>query len=147
MMRKIILGTIIALLFAACANGQNKNKKETEMKTIEINKEQFLQKVVNYEVNSTEWKYLGDKPAIIDFYASWCGPCKMLGPVIDQLAEELEGKIPVGKIDVDECREVAMEYGVMSIPTVIYFKNGLEVKRFVGVQTKEKLLEAAKELE
>lgn len=86
-------------------------------------------------------------PAIVDFWATWCGPCKMIAPVIDQVAEELEGKIVVGKVDVDQCRETAMEYGVMSIPTVIYFKNGLEVKRFVGVQTKDKLLEAAKELE
>ena len=92
-------------------------------------------------------KTISESPAIVDFWATWCGPCKMLGPVIDQLAEELEGKKQKRKIDVDECREVAMEYGVMSIPTVIYFKNGLEVKRFVGVQTKEKLLEAAKELE
>ena len=86
-------------------------------------------------------------PAIVDFWATWCGPCKMIAPVIDQVAEELEGKIVVGKVDVDQCRETAMEYGVMSIPTVIYFKNGLEVKRFVGVQTKDKLIEAAKELE
>ena len=99
--------------------------------------------------NASEFKTMlaAKKTFLADFYATWCGPCKMLGPVIEQLADELEGKIPVGKLDVDECREVAMEYGVMSIPTVIYFKNGLEVKRFVGVQTKEKLLEAAKELE
>ena len=86
-------------------------------------------------------------PAIVDFWATWCGPCKMLAPTIDQLAEDLEGKIVVGKVDVDQCRELAGEYGVMSIPTVIYFKNGKEVKRFVGVQTKDKLLEAASELE
>lgn len=86
-------------------------------------------------------------PAIVDFWATWCGPCKMLGPVIDQISDELEGKITVGKLDVDQCREIAMEYGVMSIPTVIYFKNGVEVKRFVGVQSKDKLIEAAKELE
>lgn len=86
-------------------------------------------------------------PAIVDFWATWCGPCKMIAPIIDQVAEELEGKIAVGKIDVDQCRETASEYGVMSIPTVIYFKNGVEVKRFVGVQTRDKLLEAAKELE
>ena len=92
-------------------------------------------------------KTISEGPAIVDFWAVWCGPCKMLGPVIDQLAEELEEKIPVGKIDVDECREIAMEYGVMSIPTVIYFKNGAEIKRFTGVQTKAKLLEEAKELE
>ena len=69
-------------------------------------------------------KTISESPAIVDFWATWCGPCKMLGPVIEQLAEELEGKIPVGKLDVDECREVAMEYGVMSIPTIIFFKNG-----------------------
>ena len=97
--------------------------------------------------NFTKEVLESDVPVLVDFWATWCGPCKMLGPVIEQLADELDGKIPVGKIDVDECREVAMEYGVMSIPTVIYFKNGLEVKRFVGVQTKDKLLEAAKELE
>ncbi len=84
---------------------------------------------------------------IVDFWATWCGPCKMIAPAIDQLADDLYGKITVGKIDVDECREIAMEYGVMSIPTVIYFKNGLEIKRFTGVQTKAKLLEEAKELE
>ena len=84
---------------------------------------------------------------IVDFLATWCGPCKMIAPAIDQLADDLYGKITVGKIDVDECREIAMEYGVMSIPTVIYFKNGLETKRFTGVQTKAKLLEEAKELE
>ena len=86
-------------------------------------------------------------PAIVDFWATWCGPCKMLAPTVDQLADELEGRIPVGKVDVDECRELAVKYGVMSIPTVIYFKDGEEVKRFVGVQTKDKLLEAAAEIE
>ena len=90
---------------------------------------------------------LSEGALIVDFWATWCGPCKMIAPVVDQVADELYGKITVGKIDVDECREIAMEYGVMSIPTVIYFKNGVEVKRFVGVQSKEKLLEAAKELE
>ena len=80
---------------------------------------------------------------IIDFWATWCGPCKMLAPVIEELGDELEGKVTVGKVDVDECRSIAMKYGVMSIPTVIYFKDGEEVTRFVGVQPKEKLIEAA----
>ena len=85
-------------------------------------------------------------PVIADFWATWCGPCKMIAPIIDQVAEELEGKITVGKIDVDENRSLASEYGVMSIPTVIYFKNGIEVKRFTGVQTKDKLIAEASEL-
>ncbi|MBR5310153.1 MAG: thioredoxin [Oscillospiraceae bacterium] len=90
---------------------------------------------------------IANGPVIADFWAIWCGPCKMLGPVIDQIAEDLEDKITVGKIDVDQCRELAVEYGVMSIPTVIFFKNGVEIKRFVGVQTRDKLLDAAKEIE
>lgn len=90
---------------------------------------------------------LSEGALIVDFWATWCGPCKMIAPVVDQVADELYGKITVGKIDVDECRSTAMEYGVMSIPTVVFFKNGVEVKRLVGVQTKDKLLEAAKELE
>ena len=90
---------------------------------------------------------IANGPAIVDFWATWCGPCKMLGPTIEQLADELDGKIAVGKVDVDENRDLAGKFGVMSIPTVIYFKDGKEVKRFVGVQTKDKLLAEAAEIE
>ena len=85
----------------------------------------------------------GKGGVMVDFWATWCGPCKMLAPTIEELGDELEEKITVGKVDVDECRELAMKYGVMSIPTVIFFKDGEEVTRFVGVQPKEKLLEVA----
>ena len=124
MMRKIILGTIIAILFTACANGQNKNKKETEMKTIEINKEQFLQKVVNYESNPTAWKYLGDKPAIIDFFASWCGPCKMVAPILEELAEEYGDSIVIYKVNTEKERELSSAFGIRSIPTLIFVPMG-----------------------
>ena len=87
-----------------------------------------------------------DKPVLLDFYADWCGPCKMLAPTIEEIADELDGKIAVGKVDVDENRELAVKYGVMSIPTVIYFKNGEEVTRLIGVQSREKLLETANKL-
>lgn len=70
---------------------------------------------------------------MVDFWADWCGPCKMLGPVIDQLAQDYEGRVVVGKINVDEEQELAMRYGVMSIPTVIFFQKGEEVKRQVGL--------------
>ena len=77
------------------------------MKTIHLTKAEFLDKVVNYEANPNEWKYLGDKPAIVDFYASWCGPCKMVAPILDELAQEYDGKIYVYKIDTEKEQELA----------------------------------------
>jgi len=70
---------------------------------------------------------------MVDFWAEWCGPCKMLGPVIDQIAGDYEGRAVIGKVNVDEEQELAMRYGVMSIPTVIFFKDGEEIKRQVGL--------------
>ena len=79
-------------------------------------------------------KALNDgKLMMVDFWADWCGPCKMLGPVIDDLANQYEGKAIVGKVNVDEEQELAIRYGVMSIPTVIFFKDGREIDRKVGV--------------
>jgi thioredoxin len=90
------------------------------MKTIEINKEQFLQKVVNYEANPTEWKYLGDKPAIIDFYASWCGPCKMVAPILEELAAEYGDSIVIYKVNTEKEQELPAAFGIRSIPTIIF---------------------------
>ena len=74
------------------------------------------------------------KLMMVDFWANWCGPCRMLGPVIEQLAEQYGDKAVIGKVDVDDQAELAMRYGVMSIPTVIFFKDGKEIDRKVGVQ-------------
>lgn len=80
-----------------------------------------------------------NKPALVDFWAAWCGPCQMMEPIIDELAEEMKDKYKVGKLNVDENRETASKYGVMSIPTLIIFKDGKVVKQLVGVQSKESL--------
>lgn len=81
-----------------------------------------------------------EKPVLVDFYADWCGPCNAMAPVIEELATELDGKAKVGKINVDENSDIAIEYNVMSIPTLIIFQNGKEEKRLVGLRDKEELL-------
>ena len=83
----------------------------------------------------------GDKPVVVDFWAEWCGPCRMLGPVIEELADEFEGKVIICKMNVDENDEIPSEYGIRSIPTVLLFKNGILVDKHVGVASKSVLVE------
>ena len=86
-----------------------------------------------------------EKTVLIDFYADWCGPCKMMSPVIDEIAEEMKENVKVGKVNVDENQDLVMEYGVMSIPTIVVLKNGEVQKTFVGVTDKEEIKNALNE--
>jgi len=81
-----------------------------------------------------------DLPVLTDFWAEWCGPCKVIAPILEQIAAEYEGQIKIGKIDVDQNNQTAIELGVQSIPTLILFKNGQVVERLVGSMSKERLL-------
>lgn len=127
------MGVLSALILAACGgasearSAQNENqqneqqsKTTTVMKPIHLTKAEFLKKVVDYEGNPTEWKYLGEKPAIVDFYASWCGPCKRVAPILDELAAEYGDKIDIYKIDTEQEQELAAAFGIRSIPTLLF---------------------------
>jgi thioredoxin 1 len=100
-------------------------------KAIEINDANFESEVLQ-----------ANQPVLVDFWAPWCGPCRMITPVVEQLAEENAGKAKVGKLNVDDAQQTAAAYGVSSIPTIMIFKGGQVVDRFVGVQPKPRLQEA-----
>lgn len=96
---------------------------------------------IKITVDNFEEEVLGSQiPVLVDFWASWCGPCRMLSPVVAEIAEELEGKVKVGKVNVDEEGELAARFGISSIPTVMVFKNGEVTNTSVGVCPKEELL-------
>ena len=95
-----------------------------------------------FGMNNFETEVLGaEKPVLVDFWATWCMPCRMLAPTIEELAEDLEGQVIVGKVDVDENPDLARKYRVASIPTLIVFENGAEVRRSVGVAAREDILD------
>lgn len=83
----------------------------------------------------------GDQPFVVDFWATWCGPCRMVGPIVSELAEKYDGKIVVGKCDVEENEDLAAEFGIRNIPTILFFKNGEVVDKLIGAQSKEKFIE------
>jgi len=93
---------------------------------------------LNFTDQTFQQEVLENKgPVVVDFWAPWCGPCRMVSPVIDELAKEYEGKIKIGKMNVDENSQVPGQYGVMSIPSIVFFKNGQPFKTMVGAQSKE----------
>ncbi len=98
----------------------------------------FEEKNFEEEVLKAEGKVL------VDFYADWCGPCRMMSPVIDDIAKELDGKVKVGKVNVDNNQELAIKYDVMSIPTIMVFEKGNPIKIFVGVTDKQEILDVLK---
>ena len=101
--------------------------------------------VLKFEEGNFEEEVLKNEGRVlVDFYADWCGPCKMMSPIIDDIAKELEGKVKVGKVNVDNNQELAIKYDVMSIPTIMIFQKGNPVKTFVGVTDKQEILEVLK---
>ena len=137
---------LMTLVFHCKAGDPGKeSKSDTPDIIIHLTEATFKQKVFNYELNK-HWKYEGSKPAIVDFYADWCGPCKKLTPILDELEEYYEDKITVKRIDVDKQRQIANELHIMSIPTLIIYKDATEQVKLHGLRSKESLIKIIDDL-
>lgn len=139
-----MLPLIAALVLASCtpapkgsrASQERAEQKQTkEIKTMTVEKltaETFKEKVMNYDLHPDKWVFEGKRPAIIDFYATWCGPCKATAPHVERFAETYAGKVDVYKVDVDEQEELAALFGIQSIPSILFIPVGGEPKMQVG---------------
>ena len=109
------------------------------MATIHLKKAEFIKRVADISSNSGNFRFIGNKPAVIDFYAEWCGPCKMLAPVLEEVSEEYAGKVDIYKINVDEEEELASIFGIRSIPTLIFIEKNGTMHRSQGAMGKTQL--------
>ncbi|MFR0677214.1 thioredoxin [Dysgonomonas mossii] len=148
-MKYTILFSLVALLLIYCNNKTETKdqieetiKKENKMTTIHLTKAEFLSKVANFETNPTEWKYLGDKPALIDFYADWCGPCKAIAPVLEELAAEYGDRIYIYKINTETEPELSAVFGIRSIPSLLFVPMNAQPQMAAGALPKQQLKEA-----
>jgi len=118
----------------------------TTKHTVHLSKDEFLNKVANYETNPQKWEYLGDKPCLIDFYADWCGPCKAIAPVLEELALEYKDEIYIYKIDTEAEQELAGTFGITSIPTLLFCPVGDDPQMARGALPKGTLKQAIEEI-
>jgi thioredoxin len=110
-----------------------------------LTKETFLSKVFNYEINK-EWKFEGDKPCVIDFYADWCSPCKIVAPVLEELAKDFDGKIDVFKVNTEEEQELASAFGIRSIPSFLFVPAEGQPQMAMGALPRETFVQAFKDV-
>ncbi|OFX33590.1 MAG: thioredoxin [Bacteroidetes bacterium GWA2_32_17] len=110
-----------------------------------LTSETFKQKVFNYETNK-EWKFEGDKPCVIDFYADWCSPCKMVAPILEELGKEYEGKMNIYKVDTEDQQEIASVFGIRSIPSILFIPKEGQPQMSAGAMPKESFVKAFDEI-
>lgn len=143
-MKKILLLAFAVLFINVVFAGEFVSEK-TDSPVKHLTKQEFIEKVYNYEKNPDKWIYEGNMPAIIDFYATWCGPCKAIAPVLEELAKEYAGKIVIYKIDTDKERELAAAFGISSIPTLLFIPSKGDPQVAQGALPKESLKRAIDE--
>ena len=139
MYKTIALAAVIMVALASCGNAGAQSDKNTQKKSkgvTELTADTFQTKV--YDLKQEELVFLGDKPAIVDFTATWCGPCQRIAPILDELANEYDGKIVIYKVDIDKNRDLAKEFNVSSIPAVLYIPLDGEPVMTVGSRDKGK---------
>lgn len=110
-----------------------------------LSKETFVNQVFDYE-NEKEWNFKGDKPAIIDFYADWCGPCKMVAPVLEELAQEYKGKLDIYKVNTEQEQELSMAFGISSIPSILFIPKEGQPQMTQGALPKDSFKEVIKDV-
>lgn len=149
MKRKVLLSLLISSLFFITCRSENKSTTEGgnpgNVSVVQLTNEAFKKMVFNYEV-SKEWKYEGSKPAIIDFYADWCGPCRQLSPIVEEIAKEYEGKIIVYKVDTDKEKILSQSMGISGLPTLLFIPVQGSPQMSMGVIPKESLVKAINEV-
>ena len=153
----LLMAVALAFTLAACNSQSQQNKTNTiktnnnmttttASKTIHLTRADFLKKVANFEENPEKWVYLGDKPAIIDFYADWCGPCKMIAPILEELADEYDGQIYIYKVDTEAEQQLAAEFGIRSIPSLLFVPMGEAPQMAQGALPKDAFKQAIEEV-
>jgi len=149
-MKKILFVVLLLagglITYASMQKGNDNSNKKTlnKMKSIELTKADFYKKVADLDLK--EWKYLGDKPAVIDFYATWCGPCKAVAPIMEELAAEYNGKVTIYKVDVDKEPALAAAFGIQSIPTMLFVPMTGKPQMSKGAMPKTSLKQAIEDL-
>ena len=146
-MKRILTRLIVlfALFSTSCAQSKKEEKKE-EASVIQMDKQMFLDKVFDYTTGATEWKYQGDKPCVIDFYATWCGPCRMVAPILKDLAIEYGDNFVVYKVDTDKEKELSMAMGIQSLPTIVFIPLDGQPQVIVGAADKATFKRAINEV-
>jgi len=158
---KSIAVVAVAFLMTSCGNTEAANTKDiksnnTEVagkavnaeshKVVYLNTEMFIDQIFDYKANPQKWVYKGDKPAIIDFYATWCGPCKRVAPIMEELAAEYEGQINIYKVDTDKEKELAGQvFGIRSIPSILFIPVDGQPTMYTGAYPKEHYVDLIKE--
>lgn len=124
-----------------CSLVYKKERKNGTIMAEHLTKKTFIEKVFNYETNK-DWKFEGEIPAVVDFWAPWCGPCRMVGPIIDELSEEYKGRVNFFKVNTDEEQELGAVFGIRSIPSLLFIPKDGQPKLAVGALPKESLKQA-----